>query len=162
SFDLPVTTLRPFNTFGPRQSARAVITTVLSQLMAGADTIRLGSLTPQRDFTFVTDTAEGFARAAVSDLEPGSTVQLGTGRTVSIGDLVELYKTVTGSDARIELDQDRVRPANSEVEILLSDPSLANGLLGWEPTVGLEEGLARTAEWLRGRVNLKTAQRYHR
>ncbi|MBO1900595.1 GDP-mannose 4,6-dehydratase [Leucobacter weissii] len=162
SFELPLTVLRPFNTFGPRQSARAVITTVLSQLLAGAERIRLGALSPQRDFTFVTDTADGFARAAVADLEPGATVQLGTGRTVSIGELVELCKTVTGNDAAVEHDEDRVRPAASEVEILLSDPSLAGELLGWSPTVGLEDGLARTADWLRGRVDLATAQRYHR
>lgn len=162
SFETPVTTLRPFNTYGPRQSARAVITTVLSQLLAGAERLKLGSLSPQRDFTFATDTAEGFARAAVADLAPGTTVQLGTGRTVSIGDLVELCKAVTGNDAVIEHDDERVRPEKSEVEILLSDPSLAKDLLGWEPSVSLEEGLKQTAGWLAGRTSLETAQQYHR
>ncbi|WP_240665956.1 GDP-mannose 4,6-dehydratase [Agromyces sp. LHK192] len=162
SFDLPVTTLRPFNTFGPRQSARAVITTVLSQLIAGAERIKLGSLSPQRDFTFVTDTADGFARAAVADLAFGETVQLGTGRTVSIGDLVAICQRVLGTTASIESESERVRPANSEVEILLSDPSKARTLLGWEPTVSLEVGIARTADWLRGRVDAETAGTYHR
>ena len=105
SFGTPVTTLRPFNTFGPRQSARAVIPTVLSQLLAGADEVRLGDVTPKRDFTFVTDTADGFVRAAVADLEPGATIQLGTGRTVSVGEVVELCRTVTGSTARIVTDE---------------------------------------------------------
>lgn len=161
SFGTPVTTLRPFNTFGPRQSARAVITTVLSQLLAGAEAIRLGSTTPQRDFTFVTDTADGFARAAVAALDPGTVVQLGTGRTVSIGDLVQLCIDITGVAAVIETDEQRIRPANSEVEILLSDPSLARELLGWQPTVSLEEGLRSTASWLEGRVDLGVAGRYH-
>lgn len=162
SFDLPVTTLRPFNTYGPRQSARAVITTVLSQLLAGAEVLRLGALTPQRDFTFVTDTAEGFAAAAATALPPSTTVQLGTGRTISIAELIEICKKITGNDAKVELDQERVRPAGSEVEILLSDPSNAKSLLNWTPTIDLEEGLERTAEWLHGRVDLGTAQQYHR
>jgi NAD dependent epimerase/dehydratase len=162
SFETPVVTLRPFNTFGPRQSARAVITTVLAQMLAGAETIQLGALTPQRDFTFVTDTAEGFARAAVADVQAGTVVQLGTGRTVSIGELVEMCKTVTGSNAEIRTDEARIRPANSEVEILLSDPALASTILGWAPTVSLEQGLRETAAWLEGRFDAETAGRYHR
>jgi len=162
SFGTPVTTLRPFNTFGPRQSARAVIPTVLSQLLAGADELRLGDLTPKRDFTFVTDTAEGFVRAAVADLEPGATIQLGTGRTVSVAQVVELCRTVTGSTARIVTEEQRIRPAGSEVQVLLSDPTRAAAELGWRPTVSLEDGLAATAEWLRPRVDPTTAGRYHR
>ncbi len=125
SFDTPVTILRPFNTFGPRQSARAVIPTVLAQLLAGAEELRLGSITPQRDFTFVTDTALGFARAAVADVAPGTVVQLGTGRTVSIGEVVDIARRITGSKAEVVVEDERVRPSGSEVEILLSDPSLA-------------------------------------
>ena len=162
SFGTPVTVLRPFNTFGPRQSLRAVIPTVLSQLLAGADEIRLGATSPQRDFTYVTDTAEGFARAAVTDVPPGTTIQLGTGRTVSIGEVVELCQKVTGSSARVVTDEARLRPDGSEVEVLLSDPSLAGEVLGWTPRVSLEQGLARTAEWLRPRVDAETAGRYHR
>jgi NAD dependent epimerase/dehydratase len=162
SFDTPVMTLRPFNTFGPRQSTRAVIPTVLSQLLAGAREIRLGDTTPQRDFTFVTDTADGFLRAAVADTEPGATIQLGTGRTVSVGEVVEMCRRVTGSDAEIVTDSDRIRPEGSEVQVLLSDPARALDELGWRPAIGLEDGLAMTADWLRPRVDPRTAGRYHR
>jgi UDP-glucose 4-epimerase len=162
SFETPVTVLRPFNTYGPRQSARAVITTVMSQMLAGADVVKLGALSPQRDFTFATDTAEGFARAAVARLDPGTVVQLGTGRTVSIGDLVQMCKVVTGSTAEIVTDEQRIRPAGSEVQVLLSDPAKAKSLLGWEPAVGLEEGLRRTAEWLDGRYDAEKAGRYQK
>lgn len=162
SFETPVTILRPFNTFGPRQSARAVIPTVLSQLLAGATSLRLGAVSPKRDFTFATDTAEGFVRAAVTDLPPGSTVQLGTGRTVSVGEMVEICKQITGNDAEVLTDEERIRPDASEVEILLSDPSRAKDLLGWEPTLSLEDGLRATAQWLDGRVDAESASRYHR
>jgi UDP-glucose 4-epimerase len=162
SFETPVMTLRPFNTFGPRQSARAVIPTVLSQMLAGTDRIKLGDVTPKRDFTFVTDTADGFVRAALSDVAPGTTIQLGTGRTVSVREVVELCAKVTGSSAEIVTEAERIRPEGSEVQILLSDPSNANAVLGWAPTVSLEEGLARTAAWLRPRVDAETAGRYHR
>ena len=162
SFGTPVVTLRPFNTYGPRQSARAVIPTVLGQLLAGAEEIHLGDTTPRRDFTFVADTADAFARAAVADLEPGTTVQLGTGRSVSVGEVVELCRTVTGSSARIVTDPDRIRPAASEVQVLLSDPALAGELLGWRPRISLEEGLTRTAEWLGPRADADRAGRYHR
>lgn len=162
SFDTPVTVLRPFNTFGPRQSARAVIPTVLTQLLAGSESIRLGALSPQRDFTYVSDTADGFVRAALADVPHGATVQLGTGRTISIGELVDLCKKVAGSDAEIATDEERLRPDGSEVEILLSDPSYAHSILGWAPSVSLEEGLARTAEWLRPRVDADAAGRYYR
>lgn len=162
SFGTPVTILRPFNTFGPRQSARAVIPTVLAQLLAGATELRLGSVTPQRDFTFVTDTALGFARAAVAEVEPGTTVQLGTGRTESIGAIVDLARRITGSDATVVVEEERVRPEGSEVEILLSDPSRARDLIGWKPEVDLETGLQLTADWIAQNVDLATAHRYHR
>jgi UDP-glucose 4-epimerase len=160
SFEVPVTVLRPFNTFGPRQSARAVIPTVLGQMLAGAEEIRLGALDPRRDFTYVTDTVDGFVRAARAPLGlPGEVIQLGTGRDVSIGELVELCRSVTGSAARIVQESERVRPANSEVERLLSAPARALERLGWAPQVSLEDGLARTAEWLR-RTDLRTAAAY--
>jgi UDP-glucose 4-epimerase len=162
SFDTPVTILRPFNTFGPRQSARAVIPTVLAQLLAGATELRLGSITPQRDFTYVTDTALGFARAAVAEVAPGTTVQLGTGRSVSIGEIVDIARRITGSSAAVVVEDERLRPAGSEVEILLSDPSLAKELIGWTPQVDLETGLQLTAEWIAENVDLATAHRYHR
>jgi len=162
SYDLPVVTLRPFNTYGPRQSARAVIPTVLGQLLAGAGELHLGNLAPERDFTYVEDTVDGFVRVAGADLPPGSVVQLGTGRSLSVGDLVACCRAVTGNDARVIVDPERVRPAGSEVEILRSDPARAAALLGWTPRTGLEEGLARTAAWLRDRVDPRAAGRYQR
>jgi UDP-glucose 4-epimerase len=162
SFETPVTVLRPFNTYGPRQSARAVIPTVLGQLLAGSSTLRLGSTSPKRDFTFVTDTAAGFVRAAVADVEPGETIQLGTGTTYSIGEVVQLCVEVTGREAEVVTDEERVRPANSEVEVLLSDPAHAARRLGWSPTVELAEGLRRTAEWLAPRADARVAGRYQR
>lgn len=163
SFEVPVTVLRPFNTFGPRQSARAVIPVVLQQMLAGADVLRLGSLLPRRDFTYVTDTCDGFVRAAQVPLPAGSLVQLGTGRDVSIGELVEMCRAVTGSQAVVETQDERVRPAASEVERLLSDPARARATLGWGPTVGLEEGLASTAAWLSDRrLDPALAARYQR
>lgn len=162
SFELPVVILRPFNTYGPRQSARAVIPTILGQLLAGADTIELGSLHPRRDFTYVDDTVEGFVRIATADLQMGTVVQLGTGRAVSIGDLVELCFDVTGTRAEVVTQDERIRPVGSEVQVLLSDATRARDLLGWEPLVPLRSGLEATAAWLRGRVNAQTASRYLR
>lgn len=162
SFGTPVVTLRPFNTYGPRQSARAVIPTILGQLLAGAEEVRLGSLDPKRDFTYVADTVDGFVRMAQADLEPGSVVQLGTGRTVTIGDVFHACCEVTGSRAVPVVEEQRVRPERSEVQVLLSDPSRAAALLGWKPEVSLEEGLLRAADWLRGRVDATTAASYHR
>jgi UDP-glucose 4-epimerase len=162
SFETPVTVLRPFNTFGPRQSMRAVIPTILNQLLAGASEVHLGALSPKRDFTFVTDTADGFVRAATTDLAPGTVVQLGTGRTVSIGETFEMCLEATGSTATVTTDEDRFRPAGSEVEILLSDPGQAAEVLGWTPQTSLEAGLKQTAEWLRGRVDATKAGIYHR
>ncbi len=162
SFETPVVTLRPFNTYGPRQSARAVIPTVLGQLLAGATELRLGSVTPQRDFTYVTDTSDGFVRAATADLVPGETVQLGTGSTYSIAEVVERCMAVTGQQAAIVTEQERVRPDASEVKVLLSDPSRARDRLGWEPRTGLDAGLAATAEWLRPRLDATAVHRYTR
>lgn len=162
SFNTPVTVLRPFNTFGPRQSMRAVIPTILNQLLAGATEVHLGALSPQRDFTFVTDTVDGFVRAATADLTPGAVVQLGTGRTVSIGETFEMCLEATGSIATVTTDEARIRPSGSEVEILLSDPTQAISVLGWHPQVSLEDGLMKTVAWLRGRVDARTAGIYHR
>lgn len=162
SFETPVVTLRPFNTFGPRQSYRAVIPTILGQLLAGITEVRLGSLDPRRDFTFVEDTADGFVRMADAPLAPAATVQLGTGTSVSIGELFELCRRVTGSDAVVVSETERVRPDLSEVQALLSDPARARAVLGWSPMVSLEEGLARTAAWLEPRVDRSTVLQYHR
>ncbi|PXY24895.1 SDR family NAD(P)-dependent oxidoreductase [Prauserella endophytica] len=162
SFEAPVTTLRPFNTYGPRQSMRAVIPTILGQLLSGATSVRLGSLTPRRDLTFVTDTVDGFVRMGCSDLPPGSLVQLGTGQTASIGELFQLCCEVTGVDAEVVTDRERVRPDASEVQVLLSEPSLAKEKLDWQATKSLADGLAETARWLAPRVDAARAGRYHR
>jgi NAD dependent epimerase/dehydratase len=163
SFETQVVTLRPFNTYGPRQSLRAVIPTVLAQLIAGAEELHLGSLTPKRDFTYVTDTVDGFVRAATSQLVAGEVVQLGTGITVSIGELVKACQKVLGTAAAVTTDDERLRPRGSEVEVLLSDPTNAADRLGWKPTVDLAEGLEQTADWLRNRSrSVADATRYHR
>ncbi len=164
SFDVDVATLRPFNTYGPRQSMRAVIPTVLTQLLAGADEVRLGNLSPRRDFTFVSDTVDGFVRAVTAGLPPGDVVQLGTGRAVSIGEVVELCRSVTGrADAEIVVEKERIRPDGSEVDVLLSDPQVANEHLGWSPDVSLEDGLRATAAWIADRrPDIDDAARYVR
>lgn len=162
SFETPVVTLRPFNTFGPRQSLRAVIPTILGQLLAGAGKVRLGSLDPRRDFSYVADTVDGFVRMAGTELAPGTTVQLGSGQAISIYELFDLCCEVTGTQAEVVGEQARVRPDRSEVQVLLADPSRARELLGWSSSVSLAEGLARTAGWLRGRVDAHAAARYQR
>lgn len=153
AFETPVTICRPFNTYGPRQSARAVIPTILQQLHAGAEQIKLGSLAPTRDFTYSTDTAAGFVAVAEADRALGHAVNLGTGNEISIGDLARMCVEVTGSDAQVVEDTDRLRPASSEVERLLSDNSRAKEWTGWEPKVGLREGLTRTSDWVREHVS---------
>jgi NAD dependent epimerase/dehydratase len=149
SFELPVVTLRPFNTFGPRQSARAVIPTILEQLLRGKTRIELGSLAPRRDLTFVSDTVDGFLRAVVAEGIDGRTIQLGTGRTESIREVFEAACRAVGVEATVEERGERVRPGKSEVMVLQSDPALAQELLGWSAAVSLEEGLGRTAAWMR-------------
>lgn len=148
SFDTPVTVLRPFNTYGPRQSARAVIPTILSQLLHGHAEVELGSLTPRRDLTYVSDTVEGFLAAGVTEGIEGRTIQLGTGRTVSIGDVLSAAGQACGIAAKAIRDEDRVRPERSEVSVLQSDPSLARQTLGWQAEVSLEQGLELTRQWL--------------
>ncbi|MCG8511057.1 MAG: GDP-mannose 4,6-dehydratase, partial [Rhodospirillales bacterium] len=148
SFDLPVVTVRPFNTYGPRQSARAVIPTIISQALRGEE-LKLGNLTPTRDLTFVSDTVDGFVKAALADQALGRTVNLGTGREISIGGLVEMIGKLTGRTLIPEVDRERVRPDGSEVERLLADVSLAGELLNWEPSVALEDGLEMTIDWVR-------------
>lgn len=162
SFGTEVAILRPFNTYGPRQSARAVIPTILNQLLAGQHEVRLGNIAPRRDLTFVADTVDAFIRMAESELPPGTLVQLGTGTAVSIGELFDLCRTVTECDARVVTDPERVRPTGSEVEILQSDPGRAAELLGWRPRHTLEEGLRETAKWLTPRLDPDRAARYQR
>ena len=154
SFATPVTVLRPFNTFGPRQSARAVISTMLYQLLRGKREIQLGRLDTRRDFTFVRDTVAGFGAAATAPGVEGETIQLGTGETVSIGDVFRLACSMLGvPDATIAADPRRMRPDASEVLVLQSDPGRARARLGWAPQVAFADGLAETAEWIRSNMS---------
>ena len=148
SYELPVAVVRPFNTYGPRQSTRAIIPTVLSQLFGGSGEVRVGATTPTRDFNFVEDTARGFLAVAACDKALGEVVNIGSGREVSIGDLVELLVRVSGRDAKVVSESSRLRPTGSEVQRLLCDNTRAREWTGWSPQVSLEEGLRRTAEWV--------------
>lgn len=148
SFGVPLVTVRPFNTFGPRQSARAVIPTIITQCMM-SDVVKLGSVHPTRDLNYVSNTVDGFIAAAESSRAVGATVNLGSGREISIGALVEKIASIAGRPVRIESDPARIRPNQSEVERLLADASLAEELLGWRPAVSLEEGLQATIVWVR-------------
>ncbi|GGH15608.1 NAD-dependent dehydratase [Alsobacter metallidurans] len=155
SFELPVVTLRPFNTFGPRQSERAVIASTIRQILDPAcEAIRLGDLSPRRDFTFVTDTAEAFLAVGLADgLQFGSAYNGGTGRAVTIGQLVETLQRVTGSNKPIQSEAARMRPAGSEVRALLADHARLTAATGWAPKLSLEDGLASTVAWWRGRLS---------
>jgi dTDP-glucose 4,6-dehydratase len=148
SFDLPVTTVRPFNTYGPRQSTRAVIPTVITQALS-ADAIRLGSLQPRRDFLFVRDTVAGFMACAESVACVGEVVNLGTGSDVTVGEIVGQVQQIIGRDLPIITDDQRVRPAKSEVLRLICDNRKAHNLAGWSPTVNLSKGLDETVAWMR-------------
>jgi dTDP-glucose 4,6-dehydratase len=153
SFGLPVAILRPFNTFGPRQSARAVIPTIISQALA-AGVVRLGSLDPRRDLTYVKDTAAGFAAIAACDAAVGRVVNIGRGEDLTIGELVERIGRLIGRAIEVEVDERRVRPAASEVGRLLAGTALARELWGWEPRYSLDDGLAETIAWVRDNLHL--------
>jgi NAD dependent epimerase/dehydratase len=148
AFGLPVTILRPFNTFGPRQSARAIIPTIISQALTKPN-IRLGRLDPRRDLTYVKDTVAGFVAIAGCDGALGRAVNIGRGDDISIGDLVQLIGRRLGRSITVETDQERYRPAKSEVERLLAGTSLAQSLWGWKPQFSLEDGLDETISWVR-------------
>ena len=149
SFDLPVVVLRPFNTYGPRQSERAVLPTIIRQLLAGSGEVRLGRLDTRRDLTFVADTVDGFVRAAIAEGAVGRTIQLGTGRAETIERVLELAARATGVTPRVIQVPERMRPDASEVLVLQSDPALAQELLGWRATTELEAGIEATIAWLR-------------
>jgi NAD dependent epimerase/dehydratase len=149
SFGLPVTTLRPFNTFGPRQSLRAIIPTILSQVLGEEKKIRLGNTRPRRDFLFVKDTVRGFIALGKCDEAIGKVVNIGTGEAITIGELVEETFRLVGKRMEIEVQNQRIRPEKSEVMELLSDTRLAQALFGWRPRYTLEEGLNETIEWYR-------------
>lgn len=152
SFGVPVAVARPFNTFGPRQSLRAVIPTVLTQLLDGADSIRLGALAPRRDFSYVADTVNGLIAVHDGPAAVGETINIGSGHDVSIGELVETCMEIAGRRVAVASEAERLRPAASEVDRLLCDNGKARRLLGWSPSLagpdGLREGLSRFAAWL--------------
>ncbi len=153
AYSLPVVTVRPFNTFGPRQSTRAVIPTIITQALAKS-VIRLGNLESTRDFTYVDDTVDGFVKAAETPGVEGKTMNLGTGSEIKIGTLVEKIIHLTGSSAQIEIDTSRLRPADSEVQRLLSNNSLAAKTIGWMPQTSFDDGLKKTIEWLKDHLHL--------
>jgi dTDP-glucose 4,6-dehydratase len=142
-----VITVRPFNTFGPRQSARAVIPAIITQCLTG-ETVRLGNLHPTRDLNYVGNTVDGFIKAAAATAGIGQTVNLGSGREISIGDLAQLIAELTGQNIAIESDAQRLRPEGSEVDRLLADATRARELLGWQAEISLEDGLQKTIDWI--------------
>lgn len=152
SFSLPITIVRPFNTYGPRQSARAVIPTIICQLLTGMTEIRLGSLAPTRDFTYVLDTTQGFISIANELSTIGEEINVGTGREISIGDLAQMLINIINPQARIVIDESRLRPDNSEVDRLLACTKKLIKHTKWQPRYTLEQGLAQTIEWMK--VNL--------
>ena len=147
SFELPVVTVRPFNTYGPRQTARAVIPTIITQALT-QEVIHLGATETKRDFTYVSDTVNGFLNAALANGVEGQTFNLGTGSEISIGELVDKVINITGRPVRIEIDPHRLRPGKSEVMRLLSDNRLAREKLEWQPLVSFDEGLKATIDWI--------------
>ena len=161
SFSLPVTIVRPFNTYGPRQSARAVIPTIITQLLSGMEEIKLGSLTPTRDFNYVKDTARGFLEIYKSDRTIGEEINIATQKEISIGDLAnELIRQINPS-ARIICDEQRVRPEKSEVNRLLGCNEKIKRLTNWKPQYTFEEGLAETIEFLRNNLDKYKADIYN-
>ncbi|WP_118828413.1 NAD-dependent 4,6-dehydratase LegB [Salinibacter ruber] len=159
SFDTPVAVIRPFNTYGPRQSTRAVIPTIITQIASGRRTLELGNLHPTRDFSYVEDTARGFMAVADSDEAVGEVVNIGSGFEISIGDLVDLTAEAMGVEVSVETDEERTRPEKSEVDRLYADISKAGEFLGWTPTHGgrdgFKRGLQKTAEWFSKDKNLQ-------
>ena len=159
SFDVPAITIRPFNTYGPGQSNRAVIPTIITQALSG-DVVRLGNLEAIRDFTYLDDTVEGFLLAGKAGLWNGETFNLGTGEEIRIGSIAELIFKIMGKQPEIKLEQDRLRPEKSEVMRLISDNRKAKEALGWQPKVGMEEGLRRTIEWINAHMDLYKPEDY--
>jgi len=161
SFNLPVTILRPFNTFGPRQSARAVIPTIISQIHAGQKAIKLGNLKATRDLNYVSNTVDAFLKVAENGKTVGKVFNTGSGREVSIARLVGIIQDVMGTKVKVIADQQRIRPAQSEVGRLICDASLIKKVCGWKPRVSLEEGLKMSSEWLKKNLKAYKAHIYN-
>jgi len=160
SFESDVVTVRPFNTYGPRQSARAIIPTVISQCLAGKSEIMLGDLTPTRDLNFVSNTVYGFALASLSQKVTGEVINFGTGKEISISQLASEIIRLTGSNAEVLQDPNRLRPKKSEVNRLLCENSKARTLLDWEPIVSLDEGLEETISWISANMDSFNVESY--
>ena len=164
SFDLPAVTLRPFNTYGPRQSLRAVIPTVIGQMLAGSNEIKLGSLTPTRDFNYVDDTVAAFLAVGetINENVLGKVFNAGSEREISIGDLVAMVARLLKKEVKISSEDERIRPANSEVERLLADSTRLKELTSWKPETNLEQGLTNVISWLKDSDFIKRSIQYHR
>lgn len=160
SFGLPVVTARPFNTFGPRQTARAVIPTIASQLVAGSDHLKLGALHPTRDFNYVTDTARGILALALCKAAEGEVVNIGSGEEWSIAQTVDLLCKITGRNVEIVTDESRIRPENSEVNRLLADSSKIRRLTSWKCEVPFRQGLEQTVSWIERNIKYFNPERY--
>ncbi|MGE5582416.1 MAG: NAD-dependent 4,6-dehydratase LegB [Bacillota bacterium] len=161
SFNLPVVIARPFNTYGPRQSARAIIPTIITQILSGKQKIVLGNLSPTRDLNYVDDTVNGFIKIAESDDTIGEVVNIGSGREISIGNLVNLIAEIMNSKIEIVQDNQRIRPANSEVERLLCDNTKIKKYTNWTPQFSLESGLEQTIAWLKENLHFYKAELYN-
>lgn len=162
SFSLPIVTIRPFNVYGPRQSPRAVIPTIIMQLLSESDIIHLGALHPTRDFTFVKDIVDGFIAAAIADNNiNGEVINLGSSFEISIGDLAKKIMKILGIEKDIRTDKNRQRPKDSEVERLFCNNQKANELLKWSPKVSMEEGILRVADWIKDNPQLYKPERYY-
>ena len=160
SFNLPVAVIRPFNTFGPRQSARAVIPTVICQALAGKKEIKLGSLSPVRDLNYVKDTVSGYLQIAESEATVGQVINIGSGQGITIGDLARKILKLTGSNAKIISDETRIRPEKSEVKQLLCNYAKAKKLFGYSPKYTLEQGLMETIEFIKNNLSLYKPEEY--
>lgn len=152
SFNIPVATIRPFNTYGPRQSARAVIPTIISQILAGKTEINLGSLTPTRDFNYVKDTVEAFIKIAESDKTIGEVINSGSNYEISIGDTVKKIINIIGKDITIICDEERIRPEKSEVNRLWADNTKIKELTEWKPKYTIDDGLKETVQWIKNNM----------
>lgn len=161
SFETPITIVRPFNTYGPRQSARAVIPTIITQLLAGKEQIKLGSLTPTRDFNYVKDTVEGFLKIAEADNTIGEEINIATQQEISIGQLAEELIRQINPNAKIVCEEERLRPEKSEVNRLLGSNEKIKRLTGWEPSYSLAEGLAETIEFFRDKLDMYKVDIYN-
>ena len=160
SFEVPVATVRPFNTFGPRQSARAVIPSIISQALT-KNRIFLGSLGPTRDYTYIDDVVEAFIKVAISQNSVGEVINIGSNFEISIGDIAEKVISITGKDCKIETDPERIRPERSEVERLWCDNTKARELLGWKPKTSFDEGLKITVKWISDNLGLYKPEVYN-